>query len=184
MSEELSIRTEDEMIADVQHRLKERLKEVRDGAHYNDLAVTKPEKWMQIAMAVFRAKSILGTMRELGVTQHSVYKVKKQILDIRDDYKEFQINNIDANIDAIDDITAEELQKVREEGLELNHAKAIKELSVASQIMSQRRHKLSDGADKVVRVEQAKTPEELTKELEALFNEQTIEIEAEIVEDG
>jgi hypothetical protein len=171
---------EELMLLESHEKLKARLREVREKSHYNSLAVTHPDKWMDVAGRVFRGEAIRGIMKNANVGQYTVYQVRKQILDIRDEYKDFQIDSIDANIDAIDEITAEELERMRMEGVELDHAKAIKELNVAGQIMAQRRHKLADGADKVVRVEQVKTKEELAKELEEMFNANTIE--AEIVE--
>lgn len=182
MSEIENYSDEGQMLALASEKLRERLHELQKLSHYNAYCVRAPEKWMNVARAVFRGDSVRGTMESLSISQQTYYVVRKQIYDIMDHYKAIQIDNLDANMDAINDISAKALEKITLSGdLELDQAKAIKELNVAGQIMSQRRHKLSDGADKIVRVEQAKTPEELAADLEAMFRENVIE--AEVVED-
>jgi hypothetical protein len=178
-----SYENETQMLAQASEALRSRLHELQEIAHYNAYCVRMPDKWLGVATDIFQGKSVTGTMKRRGISQQTYYVVRKQIYDIMDHYKSIQIDALDANMDAINDISARELERVTKSGgLDLDTAKAIKELNVAGQIMAQRRHKLSDGADKVVRIEQAKTPEELAEELEAMFKEQAIEIEAEVVE--
>ena len=127
--------------------LKERLKELRETEHYNALSVVNPDEWLEIAIALMQARSIRGMMNDLGVSQHSIYKINKQILDIKGKYQNYQIDRIDANIDAVDDLQTEGYELIRNEMWKLRDAQM---------------------ADKNLEAERVKTLESLNKSLESM----------------
>lgn len=176
---------ESAVLAEVSLKLKDKLKELQGKSHYNAICVRDPELWMKTASWTFQGKGPRKAMQELGISQQTYYKVQRQILDIRDEYKEFQLSNIHANIDAAQSVIAKGLEQFIDENgeavLDLDKAKTIKELTVTGQILSQMGNRIADGADQKVKVEVYTVDDvlEAAKEAEAI-----LEADFEEVEDG
>ncbi len=148
----MSEQTAEQVLAKAAHDIEEMCKERSRTAHHNDLAVTDPQMWVEVAKRCVHGQGVKQVMRELGVGQCTYYKINRQIAEIKNTYKEFQLSNIHANIDAVDDLQAEWLEKMRKSGeIDAGQAKAVMELSKANQINSQRVNRLSDGADQVIK---------------------------------
>ena len=148
----MSDKTAEQVLAKAAQDITEMCKERSRNGHHNDLAVTNPNLWIDVAKRCVHGQGVKQVMRETGVGQCTYYKINRQIAEIKNTYKEFQLSNIHANIDAVDDLQAEWLEKMRSSGeIDANQAKAVKELAVANQINSQRSNRLSDGADQIIK---------------------------------
>ena len=143
--------------------LKDRLVKIQNDARGDSLCRTDPEKWLLVAVDVYKGMSVTGTMKKHRVNQRVYYNIRKQILDIQNKYLEHQLDTLDANIDASDEATAELLEVLRESITELRSsggydvakttesiAATLERLQKSSVGMSMRKNKLLDKPDVVV----------------------------------
>lgn len=177
-----------ELQVEIESQIHERLRETQKDAYYNSLCVRDPEKWKNVAMAVYQGAGCRPTMKALGIGQHTFYEVKKACFATPDLYRKHVAENAHVT-QAINDDNKQKLSELIgdkiEQGVDakelLDLAKAQKELSVTGQIDSQRIQRLEGEADVIVKHE-VKSPEELTKELEEMFSVKDAEVvEAEFV---
>lgn len=149
---------------EVEEALKARLFEVRKTSYWNALCFTDPEKWLKVALSVYRGDTVRSTMKNYSVAQTTYYAVLKQVLDIQEKYLEYQVSQLDANMDAVDEATSGMLELVhrsvgemRDGEVDYDKAKTTESLSASldriqkSAIsMSMRKNKLLDRPDVVV----------------------------------
>ena len=148
----MSEQTAEQVLAKAAHDIEEMCKERSRTAHHNDLAVTKPQLWVNVAQRCLHGQGVKQVMRETGVGQCTYWKINRHIAEIKNTYKEFLLDNIHANIDAVDDLKAEWVQKMRESGeMDPNAAKAYQNMTISNKIDHDRVNRINDGADHVVK---------------------------------
>ena len=143
--------------------LKDRFVKIQSEARGDSLCRTDPDKWLAVAVDVYKGLPVTGVTKKHRVNQRVYYNIRKQILDIQNKYLKHQLDNLDANIDASDDATAELLEVLNDSiaNLKSNRnpdvakvtesiAASLERLQKSSVGMSMRKNKLLDKPDIVV----------------------------------
>jgi len=174
METELSIETE----RTLRERLIEEQNVVRPGPN---LARQDPERWLDVASGLVRGVSIKHFRDKYSMDYYTIKKIQNSIWPSIEEFRINQANEIDVNLSMMDEAISGKMNKVLEKGdFDLDEAKSMKEMAVATQALGQRSNRLRGEADVKVEHKQVKTPAEYKAELEAMFKENVIE--AEIVE--
>lgn len=148
-----------------EEEIKDRLLDLRKDAYHCSLCQIDPQKWLKVAIAVYRGDPVIRVKQEYGIGQETYYKIRKQILDIQNKYVEYQISNLDANMDAADEATTGMLEVLQDsvedmktnKKVDYDKAKAMEAVSSSldrlqksAVSMSMRKNKLLDKPDVVV----------------------------------
>lgn len=162
------------------HPLHERLKELQASSKTNALVNYNPGKWLEAAMTIYNGKSTLP-LRAKGHSGRTLAEIRRQIAGSLSEVQEQKLEELRNMIDEADYITAKHIDAYAASD-EIMNQKDLREFNVTVKLIHDRANRIETGADRIIRHEKPKSPEELAKELEELFMSNTLE--AEIVEDN
>jgi hypothetical protein len=162
------------------HPLHERLKELQATSKNNALVNYNPGKWLEAAMTIYNGKSTMP-LRANGHSGRVIAQIRRQIAGNLSEVQEQKLEELRNMIDEADYVSGRQIDAYAQQE-EIMSPKEFKEFNVGVEFLQKRVNRLETGADQIIRHEKAKSPEELAKELEELFMENTLE--AEIVEDN
>ena len=161
------------------HPLHERVMELQKASKSNALVNFNPSKWLEAAMDIYNGKSTVA-LRKNGHNGRTLALVRRQIANDITEVQEQKLEELRNMIDEADYVSGRQIDAYAQQD-EVMSPKEFKEFNVGVEFLQKRVNRLETGADQIIRHEKAKSPEELTKELEELFMANTLE--AEVVDE-
>ncbi len=157
----------------------ETLKRVQEASSPTNLANIKPEKWLMAAEWIHSGKTPTQ-LRKQGFDNRTIARIKREIAGDLDQIQAAKLEELRNIRDVADQVLGDQIEKQvdRTEPMEV---KEMFYFNNTVDSIDRRIGRMEGRADVVIEHKKAKTPDELAKELEAMFLENTIE--AEIVED-
>lgn len=174
---------ETEIITEIDSTIRECLANARENAKVRTgLCWRKPEKWMQINALYAQGYSIKKIRDAVGSGHYEVVRAVNESHGSLDLYRKYAASEKEINYTMMIELQRKKLEGCLDRGdFTAEEAKAMKDLETTAMLSSQQTIRLHGEADRIVETRTTKSKEELVQELEAMFNENVTDIEAEVI---
>ena len=155
------------------------LKKVQAASNPTNLANTKPDKWLMAAEWIHSGKTPTQ-LRAKGMDNRTIARIKREIGGTLDEIQAAKLDELRNIRDVADQVLGDQIEK-QADRTDPMEVKEMFYFNNTVDSIDRRIGRMEGRADVVIEHKKAKTPDELAKELEAMFLENTIE--AEVIED-
>ena len=170
---------EETTLAELNKDLRQTLVDIQKSERYDkrSMVYKNPEKWLNVAADIIAGIPSDKVRARHVITWPNYKAIQHEMAGTLDRYRELQANEAEINYSMSQELARMKMEKMHEAGdFDDKDARALDSVAKAGALFEGTARRLRGGADKVVEVRQAKSPQELAKELEEMFNQDVIDV--------